>query len=68
VLIGVLLSVFTFFTCAKLKGVTDARRELADLLKEGLHDMATLRRQNNTYVAGILSQATSKLDVAAYVR
>jgi hypothetical protein len=51
-----------------LKGVTDARRELADLLKEGLHDMATLRRQNNTYVAGILSQATSKLDVAAYVR
>lgn len=46
-------------------GVTDARRELADLLKEGLHDMATLRKQNNTYVAGILSQARSKLDNAA---
>ena len=40
-------------------GVTDARRELADLLKEALHDMTVLRRQNNTYVAGILSRAST---------
>lgn len=46
-------------------GVTDARRELADLLKEALHDMVVLRRQNNTYVSGILSQAQSKLVNAA---
>ena len=44
-------------------GVTDARRELADLLKEALNDMTKLRRQNNTYVAGILSQASSKLEL-----
>ena len=43
--------------------VTDARRELADLLKEVLQDVASLRRRNNNLTRGILTQAKHQLDM-----
>lgn len=43
--------------------ITDARRELADLLKEILRDIADLRRRNNSLTKGILTQAKHQLDM-----
>ena len=43
--------------------VTDARRELADLLREVLQDVASLRRRNNNLTRGILTQAKHQLDM-----
>ena len=43
--------------------VTDARRELADLLREILRDVADLRRRNNSLTKGILTQAKHQLDM-----
>ena len=43
--------------------VTDARRELADLLKEVLQDVASLRRRNNKLTRGILTQTKHQLDM-----
>eukprot|EP00946_MAST-07B_sp_MAST-7B-sp1_P000934 g934.t1 len=45
--------------------VTDARRELADLLKGVLQDVAALRKRNNHLTRGILTQAKHQLDLVA---
>ena len=47
---------------SKLIDTTDARKDLADLLREILHDVIAMRHEINAYLAGILQQTSHRLE------
>ena len=47
---------------SKLIDSTDARKDLADLLREILHDIVTMRLEINAYLQGILEQTNQRLE------
>jgi len=49
---------------SKLIDVADARKELADFLRQILHDVMSLRKEINSYLKGILDQTSQRLERA----
>ena len=47
---------------SKLIDTSDARKDLADLLREILHDVIAMRHEINAYLAGILQQTSQRLE------
>ena len=47
---------------SKLIDSADARKDLADLLREILHDIIAMRHEINAYLAGILQQTSQRLE------
>ena len=49
---------------SKLIDVADARKELADFLRQLLHDVMSMRKEINSYLKGILDQTSQRLERA----
>eukprot|EP00943_MAST-04B_sp_MAST-4B-sp1_P007221 g7221.t1 len=47
---------------SKLIDAADARKDLADLLREILHDVIAMRHEINAYLSGILQQTSQRLE------